>query len=133
MTIDEGDHPVPTTRAELGALIDVLIENVFAHSPAGVGYRLTVRRVSDGGSVLSLADDGPGFVDLAVKQRGESGAGSTGLGLDIVARTAQRTGGGMSVGTSSDGGAEVSVRFGLGGENGRVEKVAQLSKGSSRG
>ena len=133
LTIDEGDHPVPITLAELGALIDVLIENVFAHSPIGVGYRLTVRRVSDGGSVLTLTDDGPGFVDLAVKQRGESGAGSTGLGLDIVARTAQRTGGGMTVGTSSDGGAEVSVRFGLGRQNGRVEKVAQLSKGSSRG
>ncbi len=132
ITIDDEAHPVPLSLAELGALIDVLIENVFAHSPVGAGYRLSVRRIPHGGSVLTLSDDGPGFADLAVRQRGESGAGGTGLGLDIVARTAQRTGGGMAVGTASDGGAEISVRFGLGGQNGGVEKVAQLTEGSTR-
>jgi signal transduction histidine kinase len=127
IAIDDGAHPVPLSRAELGALIDVLVENVFAHSPIGAGYRIAVRRVPGGGSMLTLVDDGPGFADLSFKQRGESGAGSTGLGLDIVARTAQRTGGGMAVGTSRDGGAEISVRFGLDGQDGRVEKVAQLT------
>ncbi|MCB1247667.1 MAG: HAMP domain-containing histidine kinase, partial [Acidimicrobiia bacterium] len=111
ISIESGSHPVSLSRMELGALVDVLIENVFAHTPAGVGYRLTVRTVS-GRSVLTVSDDGPGFPDLRVRQRGRSGAGSTGLGLDIVERTAERTGGGMAIGTSRDGGGEVSVTFG---------------------
>lgn len=127
LSIDPGRHPVSISRAELGALIDVLIENVFAHTPAGVGYRLSVRTIA-GKCVLSISDDGPGFVDLAVRRRGRSGGGSTGLGLDIVERTAERTGGGMAIGTSRDGGAEVSVTFGLVGSHRRVEKVAELGE-----
>jgi signal transduction histidine kinase len=105
----------------------LLIENIFAHTPAGVGYRLSVRTVA-GKCVLSISDDGPGFVDLAVRRRGRSGGGSTGLGLDIVERTAERTGGGMAIGTSRDGGAEVSVTFGLAGGHRRVEKGAELGE-----
>jgi signal transduction histidine kinase len=127
INIEPGLHPVPISRAELGALTDVLIENIFAHTPAGVGYRLSVRTVA-GKCVLSISDDGPGFVDLAVRRRGRSGGGSTGLGLDIVERTAERTGGGMAIGTSRDGGAEVSVTFGLAGGHRRVEKGAELGE-----
>ncbi len=112
ITIDPGEHVVQVSRMELGALVDVLIENVFAHTPAGVGYRLTVRHTA-GAVVLTVSDDGPGFPDLGVSERGRSSAGSTGLGLDIVERTAARTGGGMAIGTSRDGGGEVSVTFGL--------------------
>ncbi|MGI9667768.1 MAG: HAMP domain-containing protein [Acidimicrobiia bacterium] len=112
VVVDQGTHLVPLPRADLGALVDVLIENVFSHTPAGSGYRLTVRNQADGRSVLVIADDGPGFGDLGVVRRGRSGAGSTGLGLDIVVRTAERTGGGVRVGTSPEGGAEISVVFG---------------------
>lgn len=111
VTIEPGHHPVALSRMELGALIDVLVENVFAHTPIGVGYKLHVRTVSDT-CVLTVSDDGPGFPDLKVRQRGTSHAGSTGLGLDIVERTAERTGGGMAIGTSTIGGAEIAVTFG---------------------
>jgi signal transduction histidine kinase len=110
--IAEGTFPVSLARTDLGAMVDVLIENVFAHTPPGCGYRLAVRRQSDGCPVLIVSDDGPGFADLGVARRGSSRAGSTGLGLDIVVRTAERTGGGVRIGSSRDGGAEVTVVFG---------------------
>lgn len=112
ISVEAGEHPVALPIADLGALIDILIENVFAHTPAGVGYRLAVRTQGDGGSVLTVSDAGQGFVDLGVIRRGASGAGSTGLGLDIVVRTAERFGGGVRIGTSTDGGGEISVVFG---------------------
>jgi signal transduction histidine kinase len=112
LRVDPGPHPVPLPRADLGAMVDVLIENVFAHTPAGSGYRLSVGDQADGRPTLVLSDEGPGFADLGVLGRGRSGAGSTGLGLDIVVRTAERTGGGVRVGTSVDGGAEITVVFG---------------------
>ena len=38
ISIEPGEHLVALPMADLGALIDVLIENVFAHTVAGVGY-----------------------------------------------------------------------------------------------
>lgn len=112
ISVSQGDHPVSLQKTDLGALIDILIDNVFAHTEPGVGYQLDVRNQSDGRSVLRIGDSGPGFGNLSVVKRGESGAGSTGLGLDIVLRTAELTGGGIRIGTSPDGGGEVSVIFG---------------------
>jgi signal transduction histidine kinase len=130
ISVEAGDHPVDLPGADLGALIDVLIENVFAHTPGGVGYRLAVRRQSDGRSVLTVSDAGPGFGDLGIARRGQSGAGSTGLGVDIVARTADRTGGGIRIGTSTDGGGEISVVFGSSdGSSRRVEEDAEIGQG----
>jgi signal transduction histidine kinase len=113
--IDQGRHPVSLPRADLGAMVDVLIENVFAHTPAGCGYRIVVRDHADGRPMLAVSDDGPGFADLDVVRRGRSEAGSTGLGLDIVVRTAERTGGSVRLGSSYEGGAEVTVMFGRNG------------------
>lgn len=64
--------------------------------------------------MLTVSDAGQGFTDLGAITRGASGAGSTGLGLDldIVVRTAERFGGGVRIGTSTDGGGEISVVFG---------------------
>lgn len=62
--------------------------------------------------MLTVSDAGQGFTDLGAITRGASGAGSTGLGLDIVVRTAERFGGGVRIGTPTDGGGEISVVFG---------------------
>lgn len=121
--IGDGPFPVSLARTDLGAMVDVLIENVFAHTPAGSGYRLTVRKQVDGCPVLIVSDDGPGFADLGVAKRGSSRAGSTGLGLDIVVRTAERTGGGVRIGSSRDGGAEVTVVFGRSVDRARVREA----------
>ena len=110
--IEPGPHFVALSRSDLGAMIDVLIENVFAHTPAGVGYEIAVSTRPGGIHVLTIADDGPGFADLSVMKRGRSGDGGTGLGLDIVGRTAQRTGGSIEIATSRSGGARIDVLFG---------------------
>jgi signal transduction histidine kinase len=97
---------------ELGALVDTLIENVFAHTPPGTDYAIWAGPDTDGGVALIVEDHGPGFPDLGVIARGASSGGSTGLGLDIVQRAAVRSGGGLAVGTRPGGGARITVRFG---------------------
>lgn len=112
LIIGDGSHPVAMAEAELGALVDVLIENVFAHTEPPTGYILRVRSQHDDRAVLAVEDDGDGFGDLSVLRRGMSSRGSTGLGLDIVARAAERTGGAFRIGNSPVGGAEAVVVFG---------------------
>jgi signal transduction histidine kinase len=108
-----GRLPVAMSSQDLGALVDTLLENVFSHTGPGVGYRIEARPgYADGQAVLVVEDSGSGFEHDGAMERGESGGGSTGLGLDIVMKAAQRTGGGLSIGESALGGARVEVVFG---------------------
>jgi signal transduction histidine kinase len=100
---------VPLAEEDLATAVDTLLDNVFTHTPAGTGYRV---EVGTGPPTLVVDDAGPGFSDTGLVERGRSGAGGTGLGLDIVGRSAGRAGGGLSVGRSPLGGARVVVRFG---------------------
>jgi len=89
------------SEADIGAAVDALIQNVFAHTPDGTGMRIEVTARTEGGGVLLVADDGPGFSEPGSPDggvaRGASGT-STGLGLDIARRTAEASGGGMRIG-----------------------------------
>ncbi len=96
---------VPETDVE--AVVDALLTNVFAHTPEGAAFEVTVK----GTGVLIVEDAGAGFPAYMVG-RGVSGADSTGLGLDIVRQTAEAKGGAISVGVSPLGGAKVEVSFG---------------------
>ena len=102
-----GDATVALRSQDVETLIDVLLGNVFAHTPDGTPYAVRV----DGCDVI-VDDEGPGFGDANPLQRGHSGAGSTGLGLDIVRKIAERTGGSIAVGASPQGGARVVVSLG---------------------
>ncbi|MFE2283728.1 sensor histidine kinase [Streptomyces sp. NPDC059443] len=102
---------VGVEEADLSAVLDALIGNVLDHTPHGTGFRVTVGRRTDGGGLLTVEDDGPGFPAQDVTDRGHSGAGSTGLGLDIVRRTAQESGGAIELGPPGAG-ARVSASFG---------------------
>jgi signal transduction histidine kinase len=103
--------PVRVGPAALEAMMDALLANVFAHTPSGVDLAVTAHAVGDG-AVLVVEDAGAGFADVGMIERGRSGGASTGLGLDIVRRTAEESGGSLSVGSSPLGGARVAVRFG---------------------
>ncbi|HEU4543683.1 MAG TPA: HAMP domain-containing sensor histidine kinase [Jiangellaceae bacterium] len=93
---------------ELAAALDALLGNVFAHTPDGTPFAVSLER-SPGGVRLVVADGGPGFsVDDPIG-RGRSGGASTGLGLDIARRVAESAGGHLTVGRSELGGAAVTL------------------------
>lgn len=101
-----GAHPVRLSESDAAAAIDVLLGNVFAHTPDGTPYDVTVTR--RGGRVeLAVDDGGPGIADAAVVERGSSSGGSTGLGLDIASTSARAAGGRLRVERSALGGARV--------------------------
>lgn len=110
-----GSAPVPVRAAEedLAALLDVLLDNVFTHTPDSAAVRVTLAPRDGGGLVLTVEDDGPGYPDdVDVAGRGTSGAGSTGLGLSIVERTATESGGGLVLSRTAEGGARAVVELG---------------------
>jgi len=98
---------------ELAASVDALLGNVFAHTPEGVGFSVELAPAGPGGgAVLVVSDEGPGFASTDPTRRGASGAGSTGLGLDIVRRAAEASGGRLTIGPGPAGGARVVVELG---------------------
>jgi K+-sensing histidine kinase KdpD len=92
----------------------------FAHTPDGVGCAIRLSQREPGGAWLVVADEGPGFPSSDPTERGRSGIGSTGLGLDIARRIAESSGGTLVIGRSASGGGVVTV--GLGPPNGVVER-----------
>lgn len=111
--LDVPGHPVHVAvdGTELSACLDALLTNVFAHTPEGTALAVTLERH---GSMahLVVSDNGPGFDGRHLLRRGASTAASSGLGLDIVRRTAEMSGGTVRLGTSPAGGAQVSVCLG---------------------
>jgi signal transduction histidine kinase len=101
---------VRVAAADLGAALDALLGNVFAHTPEGTGFRVAVRPRDGGGAEVDVADAGPGLPETAV-ERGHSGGGSTGLGLDIARRTAENSGGALRL-ASSPSGATITLELG---------------------
>jgi signal transduction histidine kinase len=109
-------HPVPVraAREDLAAALDALLENVFTHTPDGTALRVEVSALPRGGRVV-VEDAGPGLPASRTGElggRGRSGAGSTGLGLDIARRAAETSGGTMSLGASALGGARIRLDLG---------------------
>lgn len=104
-----GPHFVRLAVGDAEAAVDVLVGNVFAHTPDGTPYAVSVS-TSAGRVSLTVEDAGPGFPDFGAQGRGESGGGSTGLGLDIAASTARAAGGTLEIGRSEElGGARVTL------------------------
>ncbi|MFF7228612.1 ATP-binding protein [Streptomyces sioyaensis] len=121
------DRPVrvPVARPELAAALDAMLGNVFRHTPEGTAFAVDVHSADEAVIVL-VSDAGPGIADPdAALRRGWSGGGgwghrpavagggSTGLGLDIVRRLAESTGGDVRLGRSVLGGTEVRVWLAL--------------------
>ena len=113
------DRPVriPVARADLVAALDALLGNVFRHTPEGTAFAVDVHNGEDAVIVL-VSDAGPGILDpeaAMARGRGSGSDGSTGLGLDIVRRLAEATGGDVRIGSSVLGGTEVRLWIQLDG------------------
>ncbi|MCW2533387.1 MAG: sensor histidine kinase [Blastococcus sp.] len=102
--------PVRLAAADLGAAVDALLGNVFSHTPDGTAFAVAVRPRAAGGAELRVSDTGLGTEPAAV-ERGSSGGGSTGLGLDIARRTAEASGGELRI-ASSPAGTRVTLELG---------------------
>jgi signal transduction histidine kinase len=100
---------VALSRGELAAVVDALLGNVFRHTAEGTAFAVWVRRSGER-VILAVDDAGPGVADPeAALRRGASGAGSTGLGLDIARRAAASTGGELRISRSRLGGASIQL------------------------
>jgi signal transduction histidine kinase len=116
VSLGVGPIPVGVGTEDLHAVVDALLTNVFAYTPDGSAIKVSVSAGARGGGGLVVEDAGPGMPTDATVTRGSSGAGSSGLGLDIVRRTAQRSGGGLRLARSNLGGVLAEVNFGPPGD-----------------
>ncbi|MEV4489100.1 HAMP domain-containing sensor histidine kinase [Micromonospora coxensis] len=108
---------VPAATSVLTEALDVLLGNVFHHTPDTAACRVSVQQ-GPGWAAVTVDDAGPGFRDpVAAVSRGASDAASTGLGLDIARRLAADTGGRLTVGSSDLGGARVVLTLGVADED----------------
>ncbi|WP_258724735.1 HAMP domain-containing sensor histidine kinase [Cellulomonas sp. NS3] len=110
LTVDVPDAvlDVGVAATDLGAALDVLVDNVLTHTPERTPLALAVL---PGTLVRVVVEDaGPGLGPGDV-ERGRSGAGSTGLGLDVARRTAEQAGGRLVVDRGSLGGARVTLEL----------------------
>jgi signal transduction histidine kinase len=104
---------VPVPAPELAAALDAMLGNVFRHTPEGTAFAVDVHGTADG-VIIMVSDAGEGIADPELALRRGVGAqrdGSTGLGLDIVRRVAESTGGDVAIGRSVLGGTEIRVRL----------------------
>lgn len=113
MDVDLPSGPVPVRcgTEDLMTTVDALLGNVFAHTPDGTPFEVRLVRQPAGGGRLVVRDRGPGLPTHDVLARGTSGGGSSGLGLDIVRRTAEAAGGSVRVISPPAGGTEVVVEL----------------------
>ncbi|MGH9136240.1 MAG: sensor histidine kinase [Acidimicrobiales bacterium] len=104
----------------LRQVVDNLVGNAIAHTPAGTPVSVAVSR-EDGSAVVVVADVGPG-VPLAERERvferfhrvdpsRSRHTGGTGLGLAIVAAVAKAHGGTVTLDEPEGGGARFTVRL----------------------
>ncbi|MEU8731606.1 HAMP domain-containing sensor histidine kinase [Streptomyces tendae] len=127
------DRPVriPVARADLTASLDALLGNVFRHTPEGTAFAVDLHNGEDAVIVL-VSDAGTGIADpeaAMARGRGSGTDGSTGLGLDIVRRMAESTGGDVRIGSSVLGGTEVRIWIQL---DGRTAPVRRGHRGTVR-
>jgi signal transduction histidine kinase len=102
------DSPVLVNlpAAEVLSILDNLVQNVLTHTVTEVGFTVSV---TSGPPRLTIADEGDGLPSTDVFDRGSSSGGS-GLGLDIVRRVAEESGGDVTLGDGP--GATIVVRLG---------------------
>ncbi len=109
-------------RGRLRQLVDNLLANVRAHTPAGTPARVSLAS-EDGRALLTVSDDGPGLTAEQVERVFERfyrvdpsrarGSGGAGLGLSIVAAVAEAHAGTVTALAEPDAGASFTVALPL--------------------
>jgi signal transduction histidine kinase len=113
VSIPSAAIPAAIEAADLEDVVDALVDNVFAHTPDGTAFAVSLTTRDPRLVRLEVADTGPGAADSDVVMRGHSTADSTGLGLDIVRRAAIAAGGDLMVARSPSGGMLAVVTLGV--------------------
>lgn len=99
--------------SDLTDLIDICIDNVFAHTAEGTAFGLTLVR-SGNDAVLVIADQGPGFGAASdVDEQEPDVVGHTGVGLEIVEKLVSGLGGTFRTSPPGVSGATVAVSLPL--------------------
>lgn len=109
-TTEGGELDVPVRSTDLVAALDALFGNIFTHTDEGTPYAVGVV-VDESTAMVTIDDAGPG-IPASAAARGVSGAGSTGLGLDIARRLVTHSGGRIAISKGPLGGARVTLRWG---------------------
>ncbi|MGF1431727.1 sensor histidine kinase [Kitasatospora sp. LaBMicrA B282] len=127
---------VPVPPGDLAATLDALLGNVFRHTAIGTAFSVDVL-ATERAVIVLVGDAGAGFDDPSAALRrggGHGGEGSTGLGLDIVRKLAEATGGDLALGRSAVlGGAEIRLRLGTGPADGAAPAGRRLGRGRRGG
>lgn len=116
LVVDPASEVGRDESADLVTVLGNLVDNaVDACSPGGT-VEVSLSRV-DGGTVVTVQDDGPGIPEADRDRIFESGwstkgsSGTRGIGLALVRRVARRRGGDVAVSSSATGGARFDVRL----------------------
>jgi len=99
---------VASPDAEILTALDNLVQNVLTHTQAGTGFSV---KVTAEPPALIVSDEGDGLSSPDVFDRGSSTGESSGLGLDIVRRIAETSGGDVRIGEGP--GTSIVVKFGV--------------------
>jgi signal transduction histidine kinase len=110
VTLPEGPVLVGLDASDLTDVLDVLVDNVFAHTPDQAPFSVRLAGAGEGEVVLEVADQGPGLARVVANGSSEQRIGRSGLGLQIARRTVAAVGGHLQVETT-DRGLRVSVRL----------------------
>jgi signal transduction histidine kinase len=138
--LSEQSLPVRLPADELAAVVDALLGNVFAHTPEGTGFAVTLAWRGGGGAVLTVADQGPGmpvalvapgtFADPGVLV---DGATPTGTGTPANTQTPRRGVPPVQRGASSAGstglGLDIARRAAL-ASGGRLDLSTEPARGA---
>ncbi len=112
LDVPDGVQPVAVSNADLEVCIDALVSNIFTHTPNGTPFSVEVVAGAGREWTMVIEDEGTGLPGSAMPRRGSSGGSGTGLGLDIVRRTAEGSGGRVVAGRGARGGARIEVTLG---------------------
>ena len=97
---------VALSALELTDVVDICIDNIFAHTREEVGFEVGLE-TSDNQAVLVVRDHGDGFAAGLTQPR----QGTSGLGLKIARRTVEHAHGVLTTSAPGEAGAQVRVEL----------------------